>query len=204
MINEQPLADQALVKQCQAGDLSAFETLFDHYRQRIYSLAVTIVRETAVAEDIVQETFLAVWQKIDTFKGEAAFETWLVAIAVNQCRAALRRQRLRQVFSLDGLTPAWLHRLAGRSHNPADTVARRQQEEQLWQLVDRLDDRLRLPILLHYRYDYSGAEIAQILGSRPNRVYQQLYEGRQQMRRLAQAENLFQPGNFREVVNRET
>jgi RNA polymerase sigma-70 factor, ECF subfamily len=183
--------DSSMIRRCQSGDLSAYETIFDCFRQRVYSLAVTIVKDSAVAEDVVQETFLAVFQKIDTFRGQASFETWLIAIAVNQCRLVLRRQRLGQFFSLDHLMGGWLFRLSGKVENPADTVAQQDRADLLWQLVDRLDERLRLPLLLHYRYDYSGAEIAHILSSKPNRVYQQLYEGRRQLRRLIQAEKAF-------------
>ncbi len=189
--------DPALIERCQAGDLSAFETIFDCFRQPVYSLAVTIVKDSALAEDVVQETFLAVFQKIDAFRGQARFETWLIAIAVNQCRLILRRQRLRQFFSLDSLTGGWLLRLSGNVENPADTVAQQHQADLLWQLADQLDERLRLPLFLHYRYDYTGAEIARILGSNPNRVYQQLYEGRQQLRRLLQAETAFDQGRER-------
>ena len=184
--------DPAVIKRCQAGDLSAFDAIFDRFQQRVYNLAVTIVQDSALAEDVVQETFLAVFQKINSFRGHASFETWLIAIAVNQCRLTLRRQRLRQLFSLEGLSGSWLFRLSRKVENPADKVAQQTQADLLWQLADQLDDRLRLPLLLHYRYDYSGAEIARILGSEPNRVYQQLYEGRRQLRRLAQAEKAFE------------
>jgi RNA polymerase sigma factor (sigma-70 family) len=69
---------------------------------------------------------------------------------------------------------------------PAAIVGQRLQQEALWQLVDQLDDRLRLPILLHYRYGMTGEEIAGALGVAKNTVYEQLSQGRKRLRQLHQ------------------
>lgn len=180
------VADKTLVQRCQAGDLEAFAALFDRYRQRIYGLACAILGDEPAAEDIVQETFLTLFQKIDDYRGEAAFATWLTAIAVNHCRSRLRYRKIRRTFSLDNLPARWLGRLSGQNEDPALTAVQRQQERDLWNLVDQLDGRLRLPLILCYRFDFSAKEAAHILGSNPNRIYQQLYEGRRRLRRLAQ------------------
>lgn len=180
------LEDQTLIQRCQAGDGEAFTTLFQQHRQRVFSLACAILRDEAAAEDVVQETFLAIFQRLHTYRGEAAFTTWLTAVAVNQCRGRLRRRKLGRFLSLEWLSERQLAAAAPRSDNPAVTVADRQQAENVWQLVDRLDDRLRLPLLLRYRYDFSAQEVAELLGANPNRIYQQLYEGRQRLRRLVE------------------
>ena len=113
---------QKVVHLCQDGQLDAFATLFSHYQYRIYDLACTILRDDVAAEDVVQDTFLAIFQKIDGFKGESAFETWLTAIAVNQCRKRLRKRRVRQFLSLEQLTPRRLFRASDREENVADIV----------------------------------------------------------------------------------
>ena len=171
---------QQLVQRCQDGDLEAFSLLFRKYRQRLYSLACTIVRDEETAADVVQDTFLATFQKIATFQGDAALETWLIAIAMNKCRSRLRRRKVRQIISLEALRGSLFSR-----DDPVETqVARQQQKTDLWNLVDALDDRLRLPLILRYQHDLSAGEVAQVLNRPVNRVYQQLYEGRQQLRRL--------------------
>jgi RNA polymerase sigma factor (sigma-70 family) len=176
----------ALVRRCQAGDLEAFSTLFRAYQQRIYSLAVAILKDETAADDIVQETFLAVFVKISSYNSASSFETWLIAIAVNRCRDRMRRDKVRQALSLEKLTPGLLSHLWGRSPDPAGIVEKQQRQDTLWNLVDQLDDRLRLPLMLCYRYAYSAQEAAQILGTNSNRVYQQLYEGRQKLRLLVE------------------
>lgn len=180
------LEDHALIQRCQDGDLDAFATLFQQHQQRIYNLARTILRHETEAEDVVQDTFLAVFRHMDTFKGEAAFTTWLTTIAVNQCRARLRRHKLRRFISLEWLSERQLAAAPNPASNPATLV----EAGTLWQLVDQLNDRLRLPLLLRYRYDFSAQEIANMLDANPNRIYQQLYEGRQRLRQLAQQQGI--------------
>jgi RNA polymerase sigma-70 factor, ECF subfamily len=88
--------ESGLVTDCQAGDLRAFSQLFDHFQHRIYDLAYAILQDHAAAEDALQDTFLRVFEKIAHFRGEAGFETWLVAIAVNCCRDRIRRRQTRR------------------------------------------------------------------------------------------------------------
>jgi RNA polymerase sigma-70 factor, ECF subfamily len=175
------------VRRCQAGDLEAFSALFRQYQQRVYSLAVAILKDETAADDVVQETFLAMFVKIDSYSGASSFETWLVSIAVNRCRDRLRRRKLRRALSLDRLKPELLARFLGGGPDPAGIVERQHGRATLWKLVDELDDRLRLPLILCYRYDYSPQEVARILGTNTNRVYQQLYEGRRRLRLLVEA-----------------
>ena len=171
---------QQLVQRCQDGDLEAFSLLFRKYRQRLYNLACTIMRNEETAADVVQDTFLATFQKIATFHGEASLETWLTAITVNKCRSRLRRYKVRQIISLETLRGS----LFSRDDPVEAQVAQQQQKSDLWHLVDTLDDRLRLPLILRYQHDLPAGEVAQVLNRPVNRVYQQLHEGRQQLRRL--------------------
>jgi RNA polymerase sigma factor (sigma-70 family) len=101
------------VCRCQAGDLEAFSALFKEYQQRVYSLAATILKDEAAADDVVQETFLAMFVKIGSYSGASSFETWLVAITVNCCRDRLRRRKVRRALSLDRLNPELLARFLG-------------------------------------------------------------------------------------------
>lgn len=179
--------DHSLVERCQRGDNTAFSLLFRRHRQRLYDLACVILRDEEGAADVVQDTFVIVYNKIGSFRGASSFETWLIAIAVNECRARLRRRKVRRFLSLEGMRQRVADRLADRQPAPERAVELRQQQAQLWAHVDRLDERLRIPILLRYGHGMPAAEIAEILGIPRNRLYQQLYEGRQQLRRQLMA-----------------
>jgi RNA polymerase sigma-70 factor (ECF subfamily) len=174
-----------LVSRCQQGDLEAFAQLFRRFRQHVYDLACVILRDSIAAQDAVQDTFLRVMEKIDTFAGEAAFETWLTAVTVNVCRSHLRRQKVRRFLSLEDLRPAQLLHISGAAANTARPVEERLYRQSLWQMVNTLPDRLRLPLILRYRYALPCADIADVLGVKLGTVYQQLNEGRRQLEKLA-------------------
>ena len=176
----------ALVRRCQEGQLEAFSALFNEYQDHVYDLARTILRDGPAAEDAVQDSFLAVFQKIEGYKGEAAFETWLTAVTVNECRMRLRKRKIRQALSLEQLSPGKLFRSEGKRKDVSDVVHRRQQRRTLWQMVDELNERLRLPLILRYRYELSCADIAQILDKKRSTIYQQLNEGRRELEKMAQ------------------
>jgi RNA polymerase sigma-70 factor (ECF subfamily) len=177
---------QSLVHRCQQGQLDAFSTLFSHYQNRVYDLACTIMRDDKVAEDVVQDTFLTVFQKIDSYKGESRFDTWLTAVAVNHCRMRLRKRKIRQTLSLEQLTAGRLFRLAGRGDDVSEIVHQRQRRQTLWDMADQLSDRLRLPMIFRYRYALSCGDIAVVLDRRKSTIYKQLNEGRRQLEKMAQ------------------
>jgi RNA polymerase sigma-70 factor, ECF subfamily len=173
---------------CRQGDTAAFDYLMNRYQDRIYDLACVILRDEQEAKDVVQETFLRAYQRLDGYRGEASLETWLVAIAANYCRDLLRRRRARQTLSLETLTPRWLRRLAGRNPQPEAEAARNQQRREIWALVDELDERLRLVLILRYRYELSCAEIGEALGIATTTVYGRLTEARRRLSDLMEEE----------------
>jgi RNA polymerase sigma-70 factor (ECF subfamily) len=169
-----------LVRRCQQGELAAFTELFHAYQGRVYRLAVTILRDERDAEDALQDVFERVFERIKDYRWQSAFSTWLTAIVVNRCRDKLRRRKVRRALSLD--------RLRGRANdvNLAETVARRQRRQTLWALVDRLDDKHRLPVILHYHEGLPCEEVARALGLRTSTVYSRLNTARVRLRAMLQ------------------
>ncbi|MBL0424454.1 RNA polymerase sigma factor [Ramlibacter alkalitolerans] len=91
----QELDDVTLAQRVQAGSAGAFELLMRRYNQRLYRLARSMLRDAADAEDAVQDAYLAAYQAMGTFRGEASLATWLSRVVVNQCLARMRRQARR-------------------------------------------------------------------------------------------------------------
>lgn len=176
---------QSLVHSCQQGQLDAFGDLFNRYQNRVYEIACIILRDEIEAEDMVQDTFLSVFQKIDSYKGQSTFETWLVAIVANRCRSRLRKRKIRLTLSLENLNPGRLFSADGRGDDVADVIYERQRSDAMWDLVDGLEERLRLPVILRYRYGYSCGDIATILDRRKSTIYQYLNEGRRRLEQMA-------------------
>jgi RNA polymerase sigma-70 factor, ECF subfamily len=175
---------EQLAHHCQQGDLSAFSELFQRQQMAVYRLALAILRHEKEAEDAVQETFLRVFEQIGRYRHEAAFSTWLTAVTVNVCRDRLRRQKVRRALSLD-----WLRGRAGSTGTGVDDlVADRQQRATLWTQVDQLDEKYRLPIILHYHQGLPCQEIATILNLPTSTIYSRLNDARQWLRQQLKEE----------------
>src|SRR3984957_6787383 len=93
-------ADADVLARAQAGDHQAFAQLYSLHKRRIYSLCVRMVGNMAEAEDLTQEAFLQLHRKIATFRGDSAFSTWLLRLAINLVLMHLRKKSL-PVISLD-------------------------------------------------------------------------------------------------------
>jgi RNA polymerase sigma-70 factor (ECF subfamily) len=171
-----------LVQRCQRGELAAFTELFRRYEARIYRLAVTILRHERDAEDAVQNVCLRVFERIKRYRAESSFDTWLTAVIVNVCRDRLRRQKVRRALPL-----GWLYGQTS-GEDMVETVADRLQRQTLWALVDRLEEKHRLPVILHYHEGLSCGEVAEILALRTTTVYSRLNAARRRLRAMLEEE----------------
>ena len=97
--------EHRLVWRLQAGDVDAFERLFQRYSGRVYRQAITLLGNVAEAEEIVQDVFLALYTKSGTFRGDAGFATWLYRLTANASLSRLRWRRRRQEISFQDYMP---------------------------------------------------------------------------------------------------
>jgi RNA polymerase sigma-70 factor (ECF subfamily) len=161
--------DLELVYRAQAGDMDAFGALVDRNRRAVFRAALAAVRSPDEADEVAQETFVTAFQKLGHFRGEAAFRTWLLAIA---WRKAIDRRK--------GIT-RWLQRLAPAPHTEEGhewdvtehlPAADRSQEDalisadlqrQIRKLIVTLPPKLRDALLLAGSGEYSYEQIAAML-----------------------------------------
>ena len=94
-MSENVAYDRDLVTRYLNGDKSAFSELVKRHKNLIYSLAFRMVGKTEEAEDLTQEIFIRLLDKVSLWRGEAKFSTWLYRLAINHCRDHLRRLRLK-------------------------------------------------------------------------------------------------------------
>ena len=93
-------ADEGLVQRFQEGNAGAFEELVDRHSTRVYNLCLRILGDPDEAADASQDTFLSALRKLHTFRGDAAFTTWLHRVTVNACYDSLRRKRRRPMLRI--------------------------------------------------------------------------------------------------------
>ena len=145
-----------LIERASKGDQQAFRTLYDANVDRIYRLAYRMAGEEDLAKDFTQEAFLRAYQRLDQFRGDAAFSTWLHSIAVSVVLNGLRkvdrhRKRERSLEDAAHVTPGVL---------PVEPGVR----ERIEDAVDQLPDIYKTVFLMHDLEGYSHAEIAETLG----------------------------------------
>src|SRR5919108_712690 len=99
------IPDEELVRRIREGDTAQFELLAKRYASKIYGLAMRLTRNPADAEDAVQEAFLLVYTKLDSFRGESAFGTWLYKVALNSIYMKLRQRKHAAEDNIDDYLP---------------------------------------------------------------------------------------------------
>ena len=97
-------ADAELVQRAKAGELDAFEMLTTRHEQRVYSLAMRMLRQEQDAEDVTQQTFLSALENLEGFRGEASFSTWLLRIASHAALKVIRKRKGLDTVSLEEAT----------------------------------------------------------------------------------------------------
>jgi RNA polymerase sigma-70 factor (ECF subfamily) len=170
--------DSTYIHETTEADRSLEALVREHYAY-IRRLSLTILDDggpdgAAEADDAAQETFITAYRSMAGFRGHASLKTWLTSIAVNACRARLRKRKLRQALYA---TLRGLH-LSQRMASPEETAARNEADRYLWRVVDSLDEKHRLPVILRYVHELTVPEIAASLGMNEGTVHSRLHYAR--------------------------
>jgi len=165
-----PVSDEELVARARAKDFGAFEQLLDRYEDKIFRLAYRFVRNETEAKEVLKDTFLSIWRKLDTFKGDSQFGSWLYRVAANTALMRLRAQRRHPEVSTEELPASYLDNF-GSLPPTGDNWARRPDDElqsdelrrHIQSAVDALPEIYRTVFLLRDVEGLSTEETAEIL-----------------------------------------
>lgn len=178
---EQPAAsDEAvdetgLVEAVRRGDAAAFDMLVRRYLRRAYTVAYRLLEQKEDAEDLVQEVFMTVLEKIETFQPGRPFGPWFFRILTNRGHNLRARRARRATLPLPAEAEA-------TSPSPADDAARAELRAWLDDALARLPERQRLIVQLFEVDGFSGAEIAEMLDMPPATVRWNLHQARKKLR----------------------
>jgi RNA polymerase sigma-70 factor (ECF subfamily) len=166
--------DATLVAAAKTGDAAAMRALYDRHAGRVYAVVRRIAPEESLADDWAQETWVRAFRALPNFRGESAFGTWVLRIAINSALHEARRIRRRWEgeVSLDPATAG-----VERASEP---VLRTRLERALAELPEGM----RRILVLHDVEGYDHEEIATILGNRASTCRSQLFKARAKMREL--------------------
>ena len=174
-VREKPVEDAELeewVRRGRAGDLDAFNALVGRFYGVTFRLAYRMLGHREAAEDATQEIFLRTWRSLPRFRGAARFSTWLHTIAVRHCLNAARQQ-LRHSPPIDlfgapdecdtGGFPQMQRASPSHTEDPTLSIA-------VQDAIERLPEKLRVVVVLHFFAGYESGEMAAALGLHPNTI----------------------------------
>lgn len=165
----------ALLERARAGDTTAFEGLYREHAGRVYALCLRMAGDAALAEELTQDVFVRVWQKLQLFRGDSAFGTWLHRLAVNVVLQRMRgeKRREKRLHVTDDLRP---FDQGGGRETPGKRI-------DLERALSTLPPGARTVFLLHDVEGYKHEEIAGLLGSAVGTSKAQLHRARKLLRK---------------------
>jgi len=185
-------SEAVLVERLREGDASALEALMERYASRVFRVARGIARTDADAEEVVQDVFLALARKIDSFEGRAQLSTWIYRVATNAALLKRRGKRVQLEVSLEEHLPTFKedgHRdgprdyvLADWSRTPEAELLDGEARTVLARAIDQLPDTYRTVLILRDVEELSNEETARILDESVGSIKSRLHRARMALR----------------------
>jgi RNA polymerase sigma-70 factor (ECF subfamily) len=189
-MKDKKLTDVEVVNQFKAGDALAFEEIISRYESKVMSLALRFTRNQEDAEEVMQDVFTTVYRKIDGFRGQSAFSSWLYRIVVNAAFMKLRKRKQTQTVSMDDLSPAIKQYCFDRetfngAHSQNIAISHEMQSA-IQNAVNRLPDQYRAVFVLRDVDGLSNQETGEILNLSIPAVKSRLHRSRIMLRKKLQ------------------
>ena len=165
---------EPLIRRARAGDTAAFERLYRANVGRVYALCLRLAGDSVRAEELTQDAFVRAWEKLGSFRGDAAFSTWLHRIAVNVFLMSTRSEGRRSA-RLRVVGDSVEVESAGRSSSPDDGI-------DLEKAIGGLPEGARTVFVLHDIEGYQHDEIARLMNIAPGTSKSQLHRARKLLR----------------------
>ena len=164
----------------QADRRRRFDQYVGVYHQDMYRYAAWLSRDTAIAEDVVQEALLRAWKSLDNLRDESSAKQWLLTIVRRENARYFERKRLETV-DIDNLTATQAALLAEEDNAELDDMR---------QAIYELDDEYREPLVLQVLMGYSTNEIAEQMGLKQGAVLTRLHRARARLREMMATDEL--------------
>jgi RNA polymerase sigma factor (sigma-70 family) len=163
------------------GNVQAFSFLVEKYQKLVYTLALKLLKKPEEAEEMAQDTFVKVFQKLDSYEGKSKFSTWLYSITYNACISELRKRRIefkslddRQISDQD----------EQKMHDYYRETRKEDQEKYLNLALARLPEDDQVLVTLYYYENQSMDEISQITGLTVSNIKVKIHRARKKMYEL--------------------
>lgn len=172
------------------GDAKAFEMLVQKESPRLFRMIMRIVQDEDEARSVMQETYLQAYKRLDTFRREAKFSTWLYAIGLNLARASLRKMKRFDALEedqIDRLQPSFSNGMFSENTeawNPQKLTEKAERKQLVHDAIAKLPSDYRTVLTLRDIEELSTTEVAQVLDVSEGAVRVRLHRARQALRKI--------------------
>jgi RNA polymerase sigma-70 factor (ECF subfamily) len=187
------LDDHALVDLVRSGHREAFRHIMQRCNQRLFRVARAVLGEDSEAEDVLQESYMRAYDKLDSFRGDSTLLTWLTSIVLNEARGRLRKRHHMVGLEQVDAAPDDSHQIIQfpskfGSEDPAVSAARAQIRHLLEHAIDELPEAFRTVYMMREVEECSVEETASLLDIKPETVKTRLHRARRQLRSSLQGQ----------------
>ena len=190
----QPLAspDATLSARIRAGDEAAYESLYLEYHESLWRFAYTLVRSAEIAEELVQDIFLALWRDRTKWRVTTSIRLWLYGAVRNRAMNHRRHERVVATVALRESALDEGDRPAGMGVPPMDphtALEASELDERIDRALATVSERRRIAMTLRWRHQFTPAEIAEVLATTPEAVRVLLVRARQDLESLVRSDD---------------
>jgi len=177
------LTDKFYIQKVIEGHAESFRFLIDRYKDKAFSVAYSVLRNKTIAEDAVQESFIKAFNKISTFRGDAAFSTWLMRIVVNESIKELRRRKMeiegqKNIANIDELN----------INNSVKLLKEEEQKTFIEKTLKKMPQQEALTLQLFYIDEMNLKEIVDVMQIKLGHIKVLLFRGRKRFYGLLKTE----------------
>lgn len=195
---DQAASDEKLARWLQEGSSEAFDEIMSRYKGRLYAFICRYVADRDEAYDLLQESFITIYQKIHLYDPNRKFSTWAFQVALNKCRDWGRKKTLTRILPFsafdktDGQTD-FIENIADQGGTPEQILIGRSELEVLAKAVAKLSDKLKTPLIMCVLEDMSQEDCAGILGVSQKTVETRIYRARKKLTEITSSGTVHSP-----------
>ena len=208
MSNIKSASDIELVNKFNKGSIEAFEELYLRYEEKAFNLSMRLVRNKEDAEEVIQEVFVTVYRKLNTFEGKSQFSSWLFRVVTNASFMKLRKRKSQTAISIDDMPShtklqIWEESPYLRS-NSGDEISRGEIRSKLEAAIEKLPEVYKSVFLLRDVDGMGNSDVAVALGISLAAVKSRLHRARVMLKRRLHAYYEDFTGNNVELENNDS
>ena len=181
--------DAQLIDEVRKGNQAAFDILFSKYNNKLYASLLAFTKSQDLAEDLTQKTFIRVWKKIETFRGDSSLFTWIYRIAINLAKNEFTSKQAKNQGITDNIDDTY--DLESSVSSPESHAIEAESMQAVMDFIASLPTDLREAISLREFDGKSYQEIAQITGSPIGTVRSRIFRAREEILNFMKEEEIY-------------